>query len=189
MAEAEAKHKQKISEIERKLLESRLKAQREADARVNEMQNAAHEKAAQYLATHLAQLEHENEGLELESRRLIMLTEDKLMRKEWLERTNRELERELQIREDVVKIRVEKIIKAQDVSDAVQSGEKKKRMARKRLEMIGMLLKTGIIRKNMAEMLMYGVPSGTAKEDTPSFEVDGIDLRELLELEEDEDDI
>jgi hypothetical protein len=38
MAEAETLHKQKIGEIERKLLEARLKSQREADAKVNHMQ-------------------------------------------------------------------------------------------------------------------------------------------------------
>lgn len=181
MSEAEVQHKQKVSEVERKLLESRLKTQREADAKVHEMQNAAHEKAAEYLANHLDKLRQENEGMDLESRRLIMLTEDKLMRKEWLERTNAELKKELKIREDLVRLRLEKILKAQEVNDKISGDEKQLKVSQKRQEMINMLLKTGIIRTKMAKALMFGVPEG---EEEPVFEIDGIDLQELLRLEE-----
>jgi hypothetical protein len=187
MAEAETLHKAKISEIERKLLEARLKSQREADAKVHNMQNAAHEKAAEYLATHLDKLKQENASMDLESRRLIMLTEDKLMRKEWLERTNRELQQELKIREDVVGIRLEKIMMAQHVANHTDNESKKQRVAKKRLEMIAMLLKTGIIQKGMATLLMNGPKSGDGFEgDAPLFEIDGIDLQELLRLEDDD---
>ncbi len=43
MQAAEDVHRDKVSELERKLLDSRMKLQREADAKVREMENAAHE--------------------------------------------------------------------------------------------------------------------------------------------------
>lgn len=52
MLDAETAHKLRISQVERQLLETRMKCQREADAKVIEMQSAAHDKASKYLEAH-----------------------------------------------------------------------------------------------------------------------------------------
>ncbi|KAJ3212612.1 hypothetical protein HDU82_008834 [Entophlyctis luteolus] len=113
IADADALHAKKVATLERSLLETRIKLQREADAKIREMENAAQEKAAQYLAQHTAALEVENKRLEEELRTCIMNTQALLRRKDAIERENKAMEREQKVREDMLKLRVSRVAEAQ----------------------------------------------------------------------------
>ncbi|KAJ3385455.1 WAS/WASL-interacting protein member 1 [Lobulomyces angularis] len=155
MQDAEIKHKNRVSEIERKLLEGRMKCQKEAETRVHEMENAAHEKASRYLDVHTKTLEKENAQLDLELRKLIILSEEKLIKKEWLLKSNRDLTQELKIREDIVKLRLKKIVKCQKKQFQEQETTRNFKIKKKREEMIQMLLKIGVIKKDLVDNLLH----------------------------------
>ncbi|KAJ3334102.1 hypothetical protein HDU76_010224 [Blyttiomyces sp. JEL0837] len=109
----DAIHQANVDELERSLLETRIKLQKEADAKIAEMEAAAQEKAAAYLSDHFKALEEENKKLERELRSCIVSTQDLLARKEVLEKENKELEREKKIQEDLLRMRVASVANAQ----------------------------------------------------------------------------
>ncbi|KAI9341814.1 hypothetical protein DFJ73DRAFT_961469 [Zopfochytrium polystomum] len=113
LEEADAIHMQHVTDLERTLLETRIKLQREADAKISEMESAAQEKAALYLADHTVALDQENRRLERELRECIMTTQRLLARKDALEKENRELGLASKVRNDLVKMRVEQVSEAQ----------------------------------------------------------------------------
>lgn len=121
--------------------------------------------------------------MENELRRLIALTEDKLTRKEYLEKTNRELSQELRIRQDIVKVRLEKIVSAHSENDEKNNEIKKYIKAEKRKEMIQTLLKIGIIKESMALALLAGEDKPGTAEDDAAFTVDGINIKSVLNIE------
>ncbi|KAJ3288887.1 hypothetical protein HDU79_004488 [Rhizoclosmatium sp. JEL0117] len=106
-------HNEKVAILERSLLETRIKLQREADLKIQEMENAAQEKATNYLKEHAAAMEVENIRLEAELRRCITNTQELLKKKELIERENHDLEREQIVREDLLKLRISKVMDSQ----------------------------------------------------------------------------
>ncbi|KAJ3404238.1 hypothetical protein HDV05_007280, partial [Chytridiales sp. JEL 0842] len=112
--EADQEHARQVAELEQSLLDTSIQLQAEADAKIQEMRNAANEKAARYLADHTTALAAENVKLEKELRSCITETQALLERKDILERENLDLERRQQVREDLVKLRVSRISEAQE---------------------------------------------------------------------------
>lgn len=167
--EADASHIQSAVELERSLLETRIKLQREADNKISEMESAAQEKAAKYLNAHTTSLEDENEKLEKELRECIHTTQRLLARKQVLERENKEMEMEQKMREGLVKIRLEQIADAQ----------KQEKARRKKLQEMAIVEKVKILssenakqlekRRNEKELLARVLP-GTAKVHQSSFQ-------------------
>lgn len=132
---AESEHLAKVAEIEKSLIESRYKVQKEADAKIQVMQSEAHDRAYNYLREHTQSLEDENVKLEQELSELIVKTQDQLNRKQNLEKENAELEREERLRQDLIRIRLERIQKAQIKSDQMAKLEKIKVMKNRKLQM------------------------------------------------------
>ncbi|KAI8814618.1 hypothetical protein BJ742DRAFT_892589 [Cladochytrium replicatum] len=114
MQEAESEHQVRVTDLERTLLEARMKLQREADTRIHAMESAAQEKAAKFLDEQTAMLEQENKRLERDLRRIVKETQELLSTKARLEKQNWELEREQQLRDDLVKLRIEKVRDAEE---------------------------------------------------------------------------
>ncbi|TPX47522.1 hypothetical protein CcCBS67573_g10247 [Chytriomyces confervae] len=103
-----------FSALERSLLETRIKLQRGADLKVQQMENAAHEKATKYLAEHTAAaLELENTRLEGELRFRITNTQELLKKKDLIEQENKALERDQAVREDLLRLRIQRVSEAQ----------------------------------------------------------------------------
>ncbi|KAJ3034581.1 hypothetical protein HK097_004467, partial [Rhizophlyctis rosea] len=94
MAAAESDHQDQLSKLERKLLEERMKLQKEADARIAVMESAAHDKASKYLHDHTTLLSQENTLLATQLRACIHRTQILLARKDQLDKQNAELLRE-----------------------------------------------------------------------------------------------
>ncbi|KAH6565358.1 hypothetical protein BASA62_007356 [Batrachochytrium salamandrivorans] len=111
---AESEHLHKMAALERTLLETRMKLQKEADAKINSMESAAHEKAERYLKDHTTSLELENAQLDLELRKTTFATQQQIQLKERLEQENRELKCEQRLRHDLVRIRLQKIVESQE---------------------------------------------------------------------------
>nr|KAJ3421138.1 hypothetical protein HK105_004395 [Polyrhizophydium stewartii] len=124
MQASESEHLAKMAELERTLLETRMRLQKEAEAKIKSMESAAHEKAAKYLADHTTALEAENSRLERELRHITLVTQQQIQQKERLEQENRELEREQRLRRDLVGIRLKKIHEAQDAQSAAKDRQR-----------------------------------------------------------------
>ncbi|KAI8927360.1 hypothetical protein BC831DRAFT_424724 [Entophlyctis helioformis] len=145
MQAAQFEHDSKMAEQERSLLETRMKLQKEAEAKIKSMESAAHEKAAKYLADHTAALEAENRRLERELRRVTLITQQQIERKERLEQESRELEREQRLRQDLVRMRLKKIHEAQERQTHTKERQRhfmaaeNKRVVAKALESKGLL--------------------------------------------------
>jgi hypothetical protein len=90
-----------------------------------------------------------------------LITEDQLVRKEWLERTNRELQRELQVREDLIKMRLEKVGKAHKKVEDERQAKRQAKSEKKRLDMITMMENLGIVQSKVATSLRDLVSSTT----------------------------
>ncbi|KAI9202965.1 uncharacterized protein BJ171DRAFT_600414 [Polychytrium aggregatum] len=131
MQDAEADHHRKLAEVERQLLEARMKHQKEADNKIKMMESAAHEKAAKYLEDHTLAIENENRTLEKELQRYIQITKESLLKKEALEKKNKELLREQILREDMVRLRISRI-KAKEKKERLLRQERKKEAMEKR---------------------------------------------------------
>ncbi|KAJ1551299.1 hypothetical protein HK096_001609, partial [Nowakowskiella sp. JEL0078] len=136
MFESEREHQQKVAELERSLLESRIKMQKEADAKIHSMESAAQERAAKFLEDQTKLLDTENRKLETELHKIIRDTQGLLQRKERLEQKNRELAREQQVREDMVKLRLEKIRDSEKRNRRLKEKEKLKKNRNKTNEII-----------------------------------------------------
>ena len=132
---AETEHSAKVAEIEKSLIESRYKVQKEADQKIQVMQSEAHDRAYNYLKEHTQALDDENKNLEAELSLLNLKTQEQLNRKRILEQENAELEREEKLRQDLVRIRLERIQKAQIKSDASLQKEKKMVLQNRRVQM------------------------------------------------------
>ncbi|KAJ3111125.1 hypothetical protein HDU96_005973 [Phlyctochytrium bullatum] len=131
IADADALHAQAIADLERSLLEVRIKLQREADAKITEMENAAQEKAAKYLSDHTTALEAENRKLEIQLRKCILATQEYIARKDLLETENKELLRRLKVRDNLLKLRTQAIVKSQDSLLQLKKERKLKAMSLK----------------------------------------------------------
>lgn len=140
---SESEHQSKVAEIERNLIETRFKTQRDADAKLQVMQSEAHERAVRYLKEHTAALEEENVFLEQELNRCNLLTQEQISRKEVLERENKELEREQKLRQDLVHIRLLRIENAQVHREKMNQKKNQKIISEKKLELQNALLKQG----------------------------------------------
>ena len=132
---AESEHQSKIAEIERTMIESRFKIQRDADSKLQVMQSEAHEKAINYLRNHTSALEEENVKLEDELNRCNLKTQQQLGRKEVLEKEIRELEREQRLRQDLAQIRLLKVQHAQAKRDAANQLENQKLIQDKKIQL------------------------------------------------------
>ncbi|KXS12454.1 hypothetical protein M427DRAFT_397618 [Gonapodya prolifera JEL478] len=108
MSDMEAQHKTRLEELERRLLETRIKLQREADAKLQNLEAQAHAEAATFLQQHTNHIELENSHLEQELRSAAAMTQSLVDRKARLEKRLQVLRRENRLREDVVRIRLEK---------------------------------------------------------------------------------
>ncbi|KAJ3071008.1 hypothetical protein HDU98_005932 [Podochytrium sp. JEL0797] len=132
MADSERMHKEKEGQMERALLETRIKLQREADMKIQEMESAAQEKAKAYLAEHAAAMEAENGKLEAELRKCLTETQELLKRKEVIERENEELLRQKKMREDLLRIRIEKVVESQNREKKREAAKKERVLSAKR---------------------------------------------------------
>ncbi|KAJ3159896.1 hypothetical protein HDU88_008389 [Geranomyces variabilis] len=113
MQDAERQHRAELQELERKLLEERIKVQKETDAKIKEMESAAHEKAHGYLTTHIATINAENERLSLNLRQLVARTQRLLEQKHHLEQHNAQLARDGAVRRDMVSMRLTRVAAAE----------------------------------------------------------------------------
>ncbi|KAI8589797.1 hypothetical protein BDZ88DRAFT_416659 [Geranomyces variabilis] len=113
MQDAERQHRAELQELERKLLEERIKVQKETDAKIKEMESAAHEKAHGYLTTHIATINAENERLSLNLRQLVARTQRLLEQKHHLEQHNAQLARDGAVRRDMVSMRLTRVVAAE----------------------------------------------------------------------------
>ena len=71
-----------------------------------------HQYAAKFLKDHIDQMESENKRLKKDLGDVIRVTEDCMRMKELLEKQNKELEREKQVRHEIHKVRLEAIRKS-----------------------------------------------------------------------------
>ncbi|KAJ8330986.1 hypothetical protein QVD99_001206 [Batrachochytrium dendrobatidis] len=124
MQNAELNHLTEMADLERSLLEARMKLQKEAENKIKSMESAAHEKAAKYLTDHTTALEAENSRLSQDLRKVTLATQQQIAHIECLERENRELEREQRLRHDLVKIRLKKIVEAQELDARYKNKQK-----------------------------------------------------------------
>ncbi|TPX67374.1 hypothetical protein SpCBS45565_g03819 [Spizellomyces sp. 'palustris'] len=113
MQEADHQHQIRVAELERTLLEERIKVQKETDAKIKEMESAAHEKAHKYLTTHISALDAENQRLSTQLRALITRTQDLLDQKHNLETQNIQLLRDSTVRQDMLNIRLQKVVQSE----------------------------------------------------------------------------
>ncbi|KAI8817924.1 uncharacterized protein EV422DRAFT_508482 [Fimicolochytrium jonesii] len=109
MQESERQHRVQMQELERTLLEERIKVQKETDTRIREMESAAHEKAHGYLMSHIASLDAENETLSTHLRHIVQQTEHLLAQKQELEQRNKQLARDAMVRSEMVQLRLAKV--------------------------------------------------------------------------------
>ncbi|TPX55806.1 hypothetical protein PhCBS80983_g05015 [Powellomyces hirtus] len=126
MQESERLHRNEIQELERTLLEERIKVQKETDAKIKEMESAAHEKAHGYLTHHIATINNENERLSANLRHLIIKTQQLLAQKEGLQNQNMQLTRDSTVRKDIINMRLQKIAASESTR---QRGRERKRRA------------------------------------------------------------
>ena len=140
MQTMEQEHQVKVSEIERNLIESRFKVQKEADAKLSAMQSEAHDRAVKYLIQHTETLELENVKLEKELDECNRITQEQITRRHQLEKENRELEREQRLRKDLLKIRLTRIEKAQKQKEQQERLEKNQKKQEKK-KMVERVLK------------------------------------------------
>ncbi|KAJ3106525.1 hypothetical protein HDU97_006118 [Phlyctochytrium planicorne] len=159
IADADAKHAQAVSDLERNLLEVRMKLQREADAKIADMECAAQEKAAKYLSDHTTALEAENRKLESQLRTCILTTQELILKKDNLEKENKELTRRLQVRSDILKVRVDSVIQAQ-IEEKRQRDAHKERIIALKSQLIGEAL------NSMRQSGRIGMPGDI---DSPEF--------------------
>ncbi|KAJ3089249.1 hypothetical protein HK102_006833 [Quaeritorhiza haematococci] len=154
---AETAHRDKVSQIEHKLLETRLRLQREAEARIRNMENAAQEKAAKYMNAHLSDLATSNASLSAQLRTLMQTTQSQLALKDSLEQQNTILARELRVREDVLALRLRKVKEAEDKRKHVLIEERKKRREAKKIVVKEVMRRCGMLMKEEEERAVAGV--------------------------------
>ncbi|KAI8902303.1 hypothetical protein BC833DRAFT_399805 [Globomyces pollinis-pini] len=112
--DAESNHQEQILEMEKSLLDTRIRLQKESDEKIRIMEAAAEEKAAKYLADHSSTLEKENRLLEIELEKMSIKVKRLLERKDQLTNENSELEREQRLKQDLVTIRLKNISNAEE---------------------------------------------------------------------------
>jgi hypothetical protein len=127
--------------------------QKEADLKIQVMQTEAHDRAYNYLKEHTSALDEENLKLENELHKLLEKTQEQLQRKRILEEENSQLEREERLRQDLIRIRLERIQKAQIKSDLLLKKEKEKQFEKRKLQMMEIIKN----RKNNDELLSDGL--------------------------------
>ncbi|KAL6590002.1 hypothetical protein U3516DRAFT_819458 [Neocallimastix sp. 'constans'] len=105
-------HDFEISNLERELLQNRVKIQRETEQTIKNMEAIAQEKASKYLNEYINLLDKDNSRLEV-GLALAIKTTDKLMEeKDRLERENEYLRQENIYRDSLANIRLKRINKA-----------------------------------------------------------------------------
>jgi hypothetical protein len=105
------------------------------------------------LKEHTSALDEENLKLENELHKLLEKTQEQLQRKRILEEENSQLEREERLRQDLIRIRLERIQKAQIKSDLLLKKEKEKQFEKRKLQMMEIIKN----RKNNDELLSDGL--------------------------------
>jgi Fe2+ transport system protein FeoA len=134
--QAEVEHHARIQELERALLEQRMKLQVEAEEKIKQMEDAAEQKAAIYLQDHSENLRVENIELQKELAKLTLKTQRISIRKEQLEKENSELEREQKLRIDMIESRMLQIKNA-ELCEIERITKKKENEAKQRLSFMG----------------------------------------------------
>ena len=178
MQTAEAEHQQKVAEIERSLIETRIKVQKEADAKLQTMQSEAQKKAIHYLAEHTEALEIENRKLEEELNRCNQITQNQILKKEALEKENKELEIEQKLKGDLVRLRLLKIQEAQRKRMMSQERQRTKKIEARRLEIQRVLQGKGIDILKVPSTALTNSQSKSEK-DTKSMELSLLDPLDL----------
>ncbi|KAL7752715.1 hypothetical protein RI367_001717 [Sorochytrium milnesiophthora] len=141
IAELEARHHGELMQLERKLLNERIRIERENEAKVTEMGNAAEEQAFKYLTEYTQQLSQQNIQMEKELKKSIALTKAYQERKEALERRQAELLLERQVRERIVNTRLNQVKRSltpaadQPSSPATPSAQIRKLLGSRRAEL------------------------------------------------------
>ncbi|KAI9183392.1 hypothetical protein H9P43_004309 [Blastocladiella emersonii ATCC 22665] len=105
----QASHTRSILELERRLLEERVRVQRRSDAQVAAMQAAAQQQALASLAEHTQQLAAQNDAMAVDLRAAVAATMTLQQRKHALEMQCTALEQELAVRERMVAARTAKV--------------------------------------------------------------------------------
>jgi hypothetical protein len=113
-------HQEQVLKLEKSLLDSRMKLQLESDEKIQLMESEAEQKAAKYLADHTATIERENRQLQQELYKLTVSTSRLIARKEQLVQENKDLEKRQKIASDVVRIRLEKIKRAEEKQEELK---------------------------------------------------------------------
>ncbi|ORX45971.1 hypothetical protein BCR36DRAFT_372460 [Piromyces finnis] len=102
-------HELEISNLERQLLQNRVKIQKETEQTIKNMEAVAQEKASKYLNEYISMLDKDNERLE-EGLAMAIKTTDQLMEeKNRLERENQALRHENKYRDSIASIRLKRI--------------------------------------------------------------------------------
>jgi uncharacterized membrane protein YfhO len=111
---AEVQHQEEVLRLEKSLLDTRMKLQLDSDEKIKIMESEAEQKAAKYLADHTTQIERENRQLQQQLTKLTLKTSRLIARKDQLIQENKELERQQKISNDIVKMRLDKMKKAEE---------------------------------------------------------------------------
>jgi uncharacterized membrane protein YfhO len=111
---AEVQHQEEVLRLEKSLLDTRMKLQLDSDEKIKIMESEAEQKAAKYLADHTTQIERENRQLQQQLTKLTVKTSRLIARKDQLIHENKELERQQRISNDIIKLRLEKMKKAEE---------------------------------------------------------------------------
>jgi hypothetical protein len=115
-----------VLKLEKSLLDTRISLQLESDEKIMLMESEAEQKAAMYLADHTAGIEKENRQLQQELVKLTITTSRLIARKDQLIQENKELERQLRISKDLVKIRLDKMKMAEEKQVLLKSRRQRK---------------------------------------------------------------
>ena len=132
-------------------------------------------------------IKKENKALGLEYQQLVLETEEKFKRKNWLEISNTELNRELMIKTNIVKMKLNKISK---INLAFENNKNKlilKEKIKEQKEMINMLSSVGVIKEEDAQILSSSIAhkNDTKFSTEPTQQtlfVDGINLVDLFKF-------
>ncbi|KAI9004172.1 hypothetical protein BC832DRAFT_621536 [Gaertneriomyces semiglobifer] len=142
ITQSEAQHIAAVHSLEKSLLQQRLALQKSTQLKLTKLTAEAASKANTYLASHIDNLDKENSVL---SDRLRLLTEriqEKANRRTELQDKISRLERELQIRDDLLEIRLREVRKA-ELQRAAAVHKRKERLIRERRKILEGVLEKG----------------------------------------------
>ncbi|OUM66200.1 hypothetical protein PIROE2DRAFT_6636, partial [Piromyces sp. E2] len=105
-------HELEISNLERELLQNRVKIQQQTELTIKNMEAVAQEKASKYLNEYIGMLDKDNDRLEVGLAMAIKTTDQLMKEKNRLEQENQVLRHENKYRDSIANIRLRRINRA-----------------------------------------------------------------------------